>query len=73
MSPSISAFGTRAATESITIISTAPLRTSASAISKPCSPVSGCDNSNSSMLTPNFCAYTGSIACSASMNAACPP
>ena len=43
ISPSISALGTRAATESTTITSMAPLRTRVSAISKACSPVSGCD------------------------------
>ena len=41
ISPSISAFGTNAATESTTIISNAPLLTNASAISNACSPVSG--------------------------------
>jgi len=41
ISPSISARGTKAATESITNISIAPLETNASAISNPCSPVSG--------------------------------
>ena len=38
ISPSISAFGTSAATESMTIRSTAPERTSMSAISSACSP-----------------------------------
>ena len=41
ISPSISALGTRAATESITITSTALERTSSSQISRACSPVSG--------------------------------
>ena len=41
MSPSISARGTNAATESTITISTAPEATNASAIPKPCSPVSG--------------------------------
>src|SRR5207253_2667252 len=41
ISPSISAFGTRAATESMTITSTALERTSTSTISSACSPVSG--------------------------------
>ena len=41
MSPSISAFGVNAATESITMTSTAAERTSISVISKACSPVSG--------------------------------
>ena len=44
MSPSISALGTSAATESTTITSIAPLRTSASVISSACSPVSGLRN-----------------------------
>ncbi|MPM25330.1 hypothetical protein SDC9_71821 [bioreactor metagenome] len=73
MSPSISALGTRAATESTTITSTAPLLTKASAISSPCSPVSGWDIIKSSIETPSFLAYPGSRACSASMNAAMPP
>jgi len=73
ISPSISAFGTSAATESTTITSSAPLRTSASAISKACSPVSGCATIKLSISTPNFFAYTGSKACSASINAASPP
>ena len=54
MSPSISAFGTNAATESTTITSSAPLLTNASVISKACSPVSGCDTIKLSMSTPNF-------------------
>ena len=53
MSPSISARGTSAATESITTTSIAPLRTSASQISSACSPVSGCEMNRSSMLTPS--------------------
>ena len=73
ISPSISAWGTRAATESITTILTASLRTKASQISRACSPVSGWLNSNSLMLTPRFFAYTGSRACSASIKAARPP
>ena len=56
-----------------TITSSAPLRTSASAISKACSPVSGCATIKLSISTPNFFAYTGSKACSASINAASPP
>ena len=52
ISPSISARGTRAATESITTTSSAPDRTSMSAISRPCSPVSGWEISSSSMSTP---------------------
>jgi hypothetical protein len=46
--------GTSAATESITSTSTAPERTSVSAISSACSPVSGCEISSSSMLTPSL-------------------
>ena len=56
ISPSISALGVSAATESITTMSTALERTSMSAISSACSPVSGCETSRSSMLTPSFCA-----------------
>ncbi len=41
ISPSISARGVRAATESITIMSIAPERIRLSAISKACSPLSG--------------------------------
>src|ERR1044071_6669269 len=73
MSPSISAFGTSAATESMTITSTAPERTRISVISSACSPVSGCDTSRLSMSTPSFLAYSTSSACSASMYAAAPP
>ena len=54
MSPSSSARGTSAATESITITSTALERTRASAISRPCSPVSGWEIKSSSVLTPRF-------------------
>ena len=53
ISPSISARGTRAATESITMTSTALERTSVSAISSACSPVSGCETSSSSKFTPS--------------------
>ncbi len=73
ISPSISAFGVSAATESTTTRSTALERTSMSVISSACSPVSGCDTSSSSMLTPSFSAYCGSSACSASTKAAVPP
>src|SRR5262245_16475778 len=73
ISPSISARGTSAATESITTTSSAPERTSRSAISSACSPESGWETRSSSMLTPSRCAYVGSSACSASMNAAMPP
>ncbi len=54
ISPSSSALGTRAATESTTTTSTAPLRTSASAISSACSPVSGWAIKRSSISTPTF-------------------
>ena len=54
ISPSISARGTRAATESITMTSMAPERTSMSAISRACSPVSGWEISSSSVLTPRL-------------------
>src|SRR3989442_750273 len=73
MPPSISALGTRAATESITRTSTAPDRTRISVISSPCSPVSGWETSRLSMSTPSFLAYSTSSACSASMYAAAPP
>ena len=67
------ALGTSAATESIISTSIPPDLISESAISKPCSPVSGCDINNSSKFTPNFFAYAGSKACSASINAQLPP
>ena len=54
ISPSISAFGVSAATESTTTTSTAPERTSMSVISSACSPVSGWLTSSSSMSTPSF-------------------
>ncbi len=73
ISPSISAFGVSAATESITTQSTEAERTSMSAISSACSPLSGCESSNSEVSTPRRCAYCGSSACSASMKAAVPP
>ncbi|MNY45876.1 hypothetical protein D3C86_1810120 [compost metagenome] len=73
ISPSISAFGTRAATESMTITSMALERTSMSVISSACSPVSGCDTSRSSTLTPSLPAYSGSRACSASTKAQVAP
>ena len=44
-----------------------------SAISSACSPVSGWLTSNASVSTPSARAYSGSSACSASMNAAIPP
>ena len=49
ISPSISARGTSAATESMTSTSMAPLRTRVSAISRACSPWSGCEISSSSV------------------------
>ena len=73
ISPSISARGTRAATESMTMMSSAPERISMSAISRACSPVSGWETSSSSVFTPSALAYSGSSACSASMKAAMPP
>ena len=73
ISPSISAFGVSAATESTATTSTAPERIRSSPISSACSPVSGCETSSSSMSTPIRRAYVGSIACSASMNAQIPP
>src|SRR5690606_27631609 len=73
MSPSISALGTSAATESMTIRSTDPERTRASVISRACSPVSGCEISRSSRLTPRRAAYWTSSACSASTKAQVPP
>ena len=73
ISPSISARGTSAATESMTTTSIAPERISMSAISRACSPVSGWETSSPSVSTPSFFAYSGSSACSASMNAAMPP
>ena len=73
IAPSISVFGTSAATESTITKSTAPLLTSASAISRPCSPLSGWDTISLSISTPKFLAYWGSKACSASIKAAVPP
>ena len=73
MSPSSSDRGTSAATESTTIASTEPERISVSAISSACSPKSGCEINSSSRLTPRLPAYSGSRACSASMNATRPP
>ena len=56
ISPSISALGVRAATESITTTSTAPERTRVSVISSACSPVSGWETSRSSRFTPSLAA-----------------
>ena len=73
ISPSISARGVSAATESMTTTSSAPLRTSVSTISRACSPKSGCDRRRPFTSTPSFLAYAMSMACSASTNAAMPP
>ena len=73
ISPSSSALGTSAATESIISTSIPPDLIKESAISKPCSPVSGWEINNSSKFTPSFLAYAGSRACSASINAQLPP
>ncbi len=54
ISPSISARGTSAATESITRTSIAPDCTRVSVISRACSPLSGCEISRSSTLTPSL-------------------
>ena len=54
ISPSSSALGVSAATESTTTTETAPERTSVSVISSACSPVSGCEIRSSSMSTPSF-------------------
>jgi hypothetical protein len=53
--------------------STAPERTSVSVISSACSPVSGCETSRSSRLTPSLLGVDGSSACSASTKAQTPP
>src|SRR5438445_337709 len=73
MSPSISARGTSAATESTMMTSTAFDLTSASHISSACSPVSGWEMRRSSMLIPIAPAKVGSSACSTSMYADSPP
>ena len=73
ISPSISARGVKAATESITTRSTDPDFTNASTISSACSPVSGCDTRSSFKSTPSFFAYCVSNACSASTKAQIPP
>ena len=54
ISPSNSAFGVKAATESTTSTETEPDLIKVSVISKACSPVSGWEISNSSVLTPSF-------------------
>ena len=53
ISPSISARGTSAATESTTTMSSAPERISMSMISSACSPVSGWLTSSESVSTPS--------------------
>ena len=55
------------------MMSSAPERISMSMISSACSPVSGWETSSASVSTPSLLAYSGSSACSASMNAAMPP
>ena len=65
--------GWSAATESTITISTAPDRTIVSVISNACSPLSGWDMYKLSISTAIFLAYTGSRACSASINPAIPP
>jgi hypothetical protein len=57
----------------MTIRSRAPERISMSAISRACSPESGCDTRRASVSTPRALAYSGSSACSASMKATMPP
>ena len=59
ISPSISARGTRAATESMTMRSSAPERTSMSTISRACSPLSGWERIRLSMSTPSFLRVLG--------------
>ena len=73
ISPSISARGTSAATESTTTQSMPPERMSVSVISRACSPVSGWLTSRLSTSTPQARAYCGSRACSTSMKATTPP
>ena len=71
--PSISAFGTSAATESTTRTSNLQLLINDSVISSACSPLSGCEINKFCVSTPIFSAYTGSSACSTSIKAAFPP
>ena len=73
ISPASSARGTSAATESITMMSSALHITSSSAICKASSALPGWLTSSSSMFTPSFLHQDGSRACSTSMNAATPP
>ena len=53
--------------------STALLRTSVSTTSRAISPVSGWHTTTSSTSSPSLCEYSGSNACSASINATVPP
>ena len=71
--PSISALGVNAATESTTTTPIPADLTSVSSISSACSPKSGCETYKSSIFIPIFCAYVGSKACSASINATLSP
>ena len=73
ISPSISALGTSAATESRTTMSTEPERMMLSMISRASSPVVGWLTYSLSTLTPRARAYSVSSACSASTNSAMPP
>ena len=73
ISPSSSAWGTRAATESRTMTSRAPERTRVSTISRACSPESGWEMIRFSTSTPMRRAKPTSRACSASTKAAVPP
>ncbi|MNY52808.1 hypothetical protein D3C86_1885150 [compost metagenome] len=56
ISPSISARGTRAATESMTTMSSEPEPTNMSMISRACSPVSGWETRSASVSTPSLAA-----------------
>ena len=67
ISPSNSFCGTRAATESTTITSTALERMSISAMCIPSSPLLGWLTRSVSNWTPSFLAQMGSRACSASI------
>ncbi len=73
ISPSSSARGVSAATESTTTTEIMPDRTKLSKILSASSPLSGCEMRRSFTRTPRRAAYSGSIACSASMNAHWPP
>ncbi len=73
ISPSISARGVSAATESTTTIAINSERTRFSRICNASSPLFGCEINNSFIFTPMCFAYSGSSACSASINAHRPP